>query len=148
MAVTQSTPTIREGTTDDVEAVLALWEQARSENASTPDTPEALTTLLTRSPGALLVAEHERDGFVEAIVAGWDGWRGNMYRLAVHPKHRRQGLALTLAHHAEAQLRSQGARRITALVAHEELHAVEFWTRAGYRRDTTIARFVKSLTSG
>lgn len=138
---------IREATAEDIEAVLALWSRARSENASTPDTPEALTTLLTRSPGALLVAEHEADGIVGAIVAGWDGWRGNMYRLAVDPRHRRKHVGLALAHHAEQQLRANGARRITALVAHEELHAVEFWTRAGYARDTTIARFVKSLSS-
>jgi ribosomal protein S18 acetylase RimI-like enzyme len=140
-------PTIREATTDDIQAVLDLWAQARSENASTPDTPQSLATLLGRSPGALLVAEHERDGIVGAIVAGWDGWRGNMYRLAVHPQHRRNHIALTLARHAEEQLRRQGARRITALVAHEELHAVEFWTRAGYARDTTITRFVKSLSN-
>ena len=139
------TPTIREATTDDIDAVLALWAQARSENASTPDTPESLTTLLTRSPGALLVADHEEDGIVGAIVAGWDGWRGNMYRLAVHPRHRRKHIGLALAREAEHQLRANGARRITALVAHEELHAVEFWTRAGYRRDTSIARFVKAL---
>jgi ribosomal protein S18 acetylase RimI-like enzyme len=144
MAVTTA---IREATADDIDAVLALWSQARSENASTPDTPEALTTLLTRSPGALLVAEDEHDGIVGAIVAGWDGWRGNMYRLAVDPKHRRKHIGLALAHRAEEQLKANGARRITALVAHEELHAIEFWARAGYVRDTTIARFVKTLSS-
>jgi ribosomal protein S18 acetylase RimI-like enzyme len=139
--------TIRAATENDIDAVLALWSEARSENASTPDTPAALTTLLTRSPGALLVAEHEDDGIVGAIVAGWDGWRGNMYRLAVHPRHRRKHIGLALAREAEDQLRGNGARRITALVAHEELHAVEFWIRAGYAHDMTIARFVKSLSS-
>jgi ribosomal protein S18 acetylase RimI-like enzyme len=139
--------TIRQATQDDIDAVLALWSEARSENASTPDTPEALTTLLTRSPGALLVAEDEHDGIVGAIVAGWDGWRGNMYRLAVHPKHRRKHIGLALAREAEHQLKASGARRITALVAHEERHAVEFWTRAGYARDMTIVRFVKPLSS-
>ena len=37
MAVTP--PTIREATADDSDAVLELWSQARSETASTPDTP-------------------------------------------------------------------------------------------------------------
>jgi ribosomal protein S18 acetylase RimI-like enzyme len=137
--------TIRPATSNDIPDVLELWATARSANASTPDTPESLTTLLRTSPGALLVAEHDPDGVVGAIVAGWDGWRGNMYRLAVHPAHRRRGIALELVEAAERQLERQGARRITALVAHEEAHVMEFWTSAGYARDTTIARFVKSL---
>ena len=137
--------TIRPATMDDIPDVLRLWATSRSANASTPDTPEAIEALLTASPGALLVAAHERDGLVGALVAGWDGWRGNMYRLAVHPDHRRRGIALRLVEAAERHLERQGARRITALVAHEELEAVGFWTEAGYARDTTIARFVKQL---
>jgi ribosomal protein S18 acetylase RimI-like enzyme len=144
VAVTRP-PAIRPATTADIPEVLALWAAARSANASTPDTPEAVDALLATSPDALLVAE--RDGeIVGALVAGWDGWRGNMYRLAVHPRHRRRGIALALVEDAERRLRDKGARRITALVAHEEAHAVEFWTRAGYARDLTIARFVKPLS--
>jgi ribosomal protein S18 acetylase RimI-like enzyme len=139
--------TIRPATTDDIEPVLALWSQARSENASTPDTPDAVRTLLHASPGALLVATNDTTNeIVGAVIAGWDGWRGNMYRLAVAEPQRRQGIARALVAHAEHQLRHQGARRITALVAHEELQAVGFWTKTGYARDTTIARFVKSLS--
>jgi hypothetical protein len=49
--------------------------------------------LLEDGDGALLVAE--ADGrVVGAIVAGWDGWRGNMYRLAVLPY---EPLSLTLS---------------------------------------------------
>jgi ribosomal protein S18 acetylase RimI-like enzyme len=139
-------PAIRAATTADIADVLELWSQARSANASTPDTPEALEALLSASPGALLVAaEPEADGIVGALIAAWDGWRGNMYRLAVHPHRRREGIARALVEAGERRLRTKGARRITALVAHEEVEAVGFWTEAGYARDTTIARFVKPL---
>jgi ribosomal protein S18 acetylase RimI-like enzyme len=137
---------IRPATAADIAAVLELWSQARSANASTPDTPESLEALLSASPGALLVAEHPEDeGIVGALIAAWDGWRGNMYRLAVHPQRRREGIARALVDAGERHLTSRGARRITALVAHEELEAVGFWTEAGYARDATIARFVKQL---
>lgn len=138
--------TIRPATTADIDDVLALWSTARSANASTPDTPEALQALIATSPGALLIAEDTHQGIVGALVAAWDGWRGNMYRLAVHPDHRREGIARELVRHGERHLQSRGARRVTALVAHEELEAVGFWTDAGYLRDTTIARFVKQLS--
>jgi ribosomal protein S18 acetylase RimI-like enzyme len=145
VAVSGRPPAIRPATTADIPYVLELWSQARSANASTPDTPRSLEALLSASPGALLVAQREADGIVGALIAGWDGWRGNMYRLAVHPQRRREGIARALVEHGERHLRSKGARRITALVAHEELEAVAFWREAGYARDTTIARFVKQL---
>jgi ribosomal protein S18 acetylase RimI-like enzyme len=131
---------------EDIAAVLALWSEARSANASTPDTPDGLERLLVTDPGALLVAEDAPGGaIVGAIVAAWDGWRGNMYRLAVAPAHRRRGIGLALARAGEQRLREQGARRITALVAHEEADAVALWAAAGYARDETIVRFVRSL---
>jgi ribosomal protein S18 acetylase RimI-like enzyme len=138
-------PAIRPATPADIADVLELWSQARSANASTPDTPESLEALLGASPGALLVAEQPEHEIVGALIAGWDGWRGNMYRLAVHPQCRRRGIARALVEHGERHLRGKGARRVTALVAHEEIEAVGFWTEAGYARDATIARFVTQL---
>jgi ribosomal protein S18 acetylase RimI-like enzyme len=135
---------VRAAAAADVPAVLALWARARSANASTPDTPEGLERLLADNPGALLVAEHD-GAIVGVVVAAWDGWRGNMYRLAVDPAHRRRGVAFALVRAGEAHVAARGARRVTALVAHEEADAVGLWETAGYVRDATIARFVRNL---
>lgn len=124
--------------------MLDLWRQARSEQASTADRPEDVERLIADSPAALLVAE--RDGeIVGALIAAWDGWRGNMYRLAVREDSRRQsiGLALTLA--GEDYLRRCGARRVTALVAFGDEAAASFWERAGYPLDQKIGRRVRNL---
>jgi len=130
----------------DIAAVLTLWERARSAAASTPDTPETVARLLTTGPGSLLVAERGPDGaIVGALIAAWDGWRGNMYRLAVDPAHRRAGVGLALVRAGERHLAAQGARRVTALVAHDEPDAVGLWAAAGYARDADIARFVRNL---
>src|SRR4051795_11546466 len=138
--------TIRAATAGDGPAVLALWARARSGNASTPDTPEAVERLLATGAGALLVAE--RDGaIVGALIAAWDGWRGGMYRLAVDRAHRRHGIGLALVRAGEARLAACGAPRVTALVAHEDADAVALWAAAGYARDRTIARFVRNLDS-
>jgi len=130
----------------DIAAVLALWERARSAAASTPDTPETVARLLDAGPGSLLVAERGPEGaVVGALIAAWDGWRGNMYRLAVDPAHRRTGIALALVRAGERHLAALGARRVTALVAHDEPDAVGLWAAAGYARDADIARFVRNL---
>ena len=137
---------VRPARCDDIAAVLALWERARSAAASTPDTPETVARLLDTGPGSLLVAERGPDGaIVGALIAAWDGWRGNMYRLAVDPAHRRTGVGLALVRAGERHLAALGARRVTALVAHDEPDAVGLWAAAGYARDADIARFVRNL---
>jgi ribosomal protein S18 acetylase RimI-like enzyme len=128
----------------ELHAVLALWEQARSGHASTVDRVEDVERLVADSPAALLVVE--RDGeIVGALIAAWDGSRGNMYRLAVRDGQRRQGIGLALVRAGEDYLRRCGARRVTALVAFEDEVAAGFWESAGYPTDREIGRRVRNL---
>jgi ribosomal protein S18 acetylase RimI-like enzyme len=119
-----------------------LWETSRSAASITPDTPEALEALLDRS---LLLVAVDADEIVGTLVVGWDGWRGNMYRLAVREDHRRRGIALALVEAGHEHLRSVGAPRVTALVGSEEDEATALWRAAGYERDRKIVRFVRNL---
>ena len=135
---------IRAATPSDIEAVLAVWAEARTAPARTPDVPEAVQALLERDPGALLVAEVGGE-VVGVLIAGWDGWRGNVYRLAVRPSHRLQGIARQLVEAGHERLRAQGAHRVTALVGGEEGAAHRLWRALGYQRDEFVHRFVRNL---
>jgi len=135
---------VRAATAADVDGVLALWEEARSTAARTPDTPEVVESLLERDPGALLVAESGGQ-LVGVLIVGWDGWRGNLYRLAVLPGRRREGIARELVEAGHERLRALGARRVTALVGGEEGAAVGLWRAVGYQRDEFVHRFVRNL---
>lgn len=128
----------------DVAAVLELWAQARSEHASTSDRPEDVERLVAESPAALLVAE-QGGAIVGALIAAWDGWRGNMYRLAVRDEHRREGVGLALTRAGEEYLRECGAGRVTALVAFDDEVAGGFWDAAGYPLDREIGRRVRNV---
>ena len=123
---------------------MALWEQERSGHASSSDRVDEVERLVTDSPAALLVAE--RDGaIVGALIAAWDGWRGNMYRLAVRDGFRRQGVGVALVRAGEEYLRGRGALRVTALVAFEDDVAAGFWDAAGYPQDRQIGRRVRNI---
>ena len=117
------------GGADDIAGVLALWRDA-AEPTST-DSADALAGLLRRDPGALIVAE--ADGrIVGSVIAGWDGWRGSIYRLAVAPDHRRRGLGQPVAARRRgAPARRSGVRRMHAIVVGSERPAP--W-RSGRRR--------------
>jgi ribosomal protein S18 acetylase RimI-like enzyme len=136
--------TVRMSRQDDVGSVLELWARERSGHASTPDRPEDVERLIDDSPAALLVAEREGE-IVGALIAAWDGWRGNMYRLAVSEGHRRQGVGIALTRAGEEYLRGCGARRVTALVAFDDGAAGAFWESAGYPKDREIGRRVRNL---
>jgi ribosomal protein S18 acetylase RimI-like enzyme len=129
---------------EDVRVVLELWAQARSEHATTTDRLDDVERLIEDSPAALLVAEQGEE-IVGVLIAGWDGWRGNMYRLTVREGHRRQGIGIALTRAGEEYLRSRGARRVTALVAFEDDAAGAFWDSAGYPQDQEIGRRVRNL---
>ena len=138
---------IRAARREDVGAVLAVWEQARSAAAVSRDDPAAVTRLIDHHPDTLLVAEC--DGHVVGtLVAAWDGWRGNMYRLAVLESYRRRGIGRRLVEVGHEKLRAKGARRVTALVAHSEDEAMTLWRSAGYELDEAIARLVRNLEGG
>ncbi|MGE5282169.1 MAG: GNAT family N-acetyltransferase [Chloroflexota bacterium] len=100
--------------------------------------------LVADSPAALLVAELGEE-VVGALIAAWDGWRGNMYRLAVRDGRRRQGIGTALIRAGEDYLRGCGARRVTALVACDDETAGGFWDAAGYPLDREIGRRVRNL---
>jgi ribosomal protein S18 acetylase RimI-like enzyme len=139
-----TTTIIRAACLEDCPGVLALWGRARTVHAVTPDRLTDARRLVTETPGTLLVARVEGE-IVGALIAGWDGWRGNLYRLAVHPDRRRAGIARELVRAGEASLHRRGARRITALVPFDDARAGAFWDAVGYPADDEIGRRVRNL---
>jgi ribosomal protein S18 acetylase RimI-like enzyme len=137
--------TIRTARKDDLSAVLELWREAEA-TPSLTDSLDGLNALMREASATLLVAI--ADGrIVGSIIGGWDGWRGNIYRLAVAPAHRRKGIARDLVREINRALFAKGAHRISALVEHEHAWAVNFWDSMrdlGYERDPRLIRYIAS----
>ncbi|MEV0350519.1 GNAT family N-acetyltransferase [Nonomuraea sp. NPDC050680] len=134
---------IRHGGLDDVPAVLDFWLLA-AEGTDRRDSPDKVVALIERDPEALLIAELDGE-LVGTLIAGWDGWRAHLYRLAVHPAHRRKGIATTLLAAAESRFAAFGAFRADAMVLDDNLSAHGVWAAAGYALQPTWSRWVKPL---
>ena len=74
------------------DSVLALWQKCEGVGLSDADSREGIQSYLDRNPWMSFVATVD-GSVVGAILAGHDGRRGYIHHLAVHPDHRRQGLA-------------------------------------------------------
>jgi ribosomal protein S18 acetylase RimI-like enzyme len=134
---------IRAATTADAAGVLAFWQVA-AEGTSITDDEAGVARLVTRDPDALLLAE--RAGvLIGSVIAGFDGWRCHLYRLAVHPDARRQGVARALLEAAEERFLALGGRRGDAMVLEENERARHAWRAAGYGREETWRRWTKRL---
>ncbi|MFF3615801.1 GNAT family N-acetyltransferase [Streptomyces sp. NPDC002580] len=135
---------IRAARPDDLDGVLAFWKVA-AEGTSISDDRGGVERLVDRDPEALILAE--RDGeLAGTVIAGFDGWRCHLYRLAVHPGHRRLGIGSALLAAAEERFVRLGGRRGDAMVLRRNEDAHHAWRAAGYAPEEQWRRWVKPLT--
>ncbi|MEU8788389.1 GNAT family N-acetyltransferase [Streptomyces sp. NPDC048643] len=134
---------IRAAVPEDLDAVLAFWEAA-AEGTSISDDREGVERLLARDPESLLLAERGGE-LVGAVIAGFDGWRCHLYRLAVRPDRRRLGIGSALLAAAEERFVRLGGRRGDAMVLRRNESAHHAWRAAGYAPEEHWRRWVKPL---
>jgi ribosomal protein S18 acetylase RimI-like enzyme len=135
---------IRAGAPDDLDAVLAFWKVA-AEGTSISDDRAGVERLVARDPGALILAEIDGE-LAGTVIAGFDGWRCHLYRLAVRPDRRRRGVGAALLTAAEERFVRLGGRRADAMVLTRNETAQHAWRAAGYAPEEQWRRWVKPLT--
>jgi ribosomal protein S18 acetylase RimI-like enzyme len=129
----------RRAIADDTESILQLWKAAGSVPSVT-DTPDDVCRMVAIEHAAFILALHD-DAIIGSIIAAFDGWRGNIYRLSVHPQFRRRGIGRALLAEAEKVFAQWRVKRISALVMRDHPWAMGFWQAAGYVLDDQDARF-------
>lgn len=128
---------IRQMRAADYEEVYALWLSCEGMGLNQlDDSREGIGRFLQRNPETCFVAVWETR-IVGVILAGNDGRRGYIYHTAVHPAHRKRGIASALVEAALQALERLGIHKV-ALVAFERNAAGNaFWEKIGFsvRRD-------------
>ncbi len=93
---------------------------------------------LARDGDNLLVLE-QGGQLIASVMVGYEGHRGWVNYLAVHPDHRRQGLGRLLMDVAERRLRDLGCAKVNLQVRASNKTATEFYRQVGYTVDDVVS---------
>lgn len=119
---------IRRYEAKDRATIKALW-QLTLEHAQESDRD---LTLAERNDCARLFVGEVAGVIVASVLAGHDGHRGWLHRVATHPDHRRRGYALQLIAVAEAWLKSCDVPKVNLQVRGVQPDIQAVYERAGY----------------
>lgn len=123
---------IRKMQIGDYDEVYALWLSCAGMGLNDlDDSREGIRRFLERNPESCFVAEDE-GSIVGVIMVGSDGRRGYIYHTAVHPAHRRRGIATALTEKALEALQALGINKVAMLVFKRNQEANAFWESLGF----------------
>lgn len=115
----------------DREGVMSLWDVVFPGGVAWNKSEDVISTKLSVQPELFFVAV-QADRVVGTIIAGFDGVRGWVHRLAVCPDQRRQGLASKLMRRAEFDLKKMGCSKLNLQVRASNLEVLKFYQSLGY----------------
>lgn len=115
----------------DKAGVVALWEKVFPGEAERNKPEDVIARKLTVQPDLFFVALYD-DRVAGTVIAGFDGVRGWIHKLAVHPDFRRQGLAAKLMRRAEHGLKAIGCPKINLQVRASNAGVIAFYELLGF----------------
>jgi ribosomal protein S18 acetylase RimI-like enzyme len=118
--------------------VVALWKDAFGYKAARNNPGFVIDQKIAMLDGLFFVATH-KEGIVGTVMAGYDGHRGWIYAMAVHPGHRKKGIASLLLSHAERRLASLGCVKINLQILKGNADVQRFYRANGYALEDRIS---------
>ena len=81
----------------------------------------------------------EKDGdIVASVMGGYEGHRGWINYLAVHPEHRRKGLGKKIMLEVEKRIREKGCPKSNLQVRASNNDIIAFYQAIGFKNDKVI----------
>lgn len=118
--------------------VAALWQTAFGYDTPHNRPELAIDRKLAVEDGLFFVATHGK-AVIGTLMAGYDGHRGWLYSVAVHPDYRRQGLGASLVRHGEQALIALGCLKINLQINLGNDTVVGFYEALGYGVEPRIS---------
>ena len=122
----------------DEQAVIALWSLVLPDSAPHNDPATAIRRKRTVNDDLFFVAVVE-ERVVGTAMGGYDGHRGWIYSVAVHPDCRHQGIGSALLHSVEEALIQRGCPKVNLQVRASNTQVIAFYTSLGYAVEERVS---------
>ena len=129
----------------DREQVLALWQECDLIHPKNDPQKD-----LDRKKGfgeELFLVIEEREKIIGTVMGGYDGHRGIINYLGVHPSFRGQGLGKMLLQAVEQKLKDLGCPQVNLLVWSNNSEVLTFYKKTQYSEANDIVLLRKRLIS-
>lgn len=123
---------------DHRDQVIALWEAVFGYETVHNRPALVIDKKLAVEDGLFFVAMID-DKIIGTIMAGYDGHRGWLYSVAVHPDHRKQGIGSQLVAHAERALTARGCMKINLQIVAGNESVASFYESLGYAIEPRVS---------
>jgi len=117
--------------------VIQLWKAVFAYDAAHNDPDLAIDRKLAVHDGLFFVTVLE-GVVVGTIMAGYDGHRGWLYSVAVHPDYRQHGCGAALVRHAEAALIGLGCLKINLQILGSNAKVAAFYESLGFVKEPRV----------
>ena len=120
------------------EQVIDLWESVFAYTATHNSPGLAIDKKLEIKDGLFFVALKE-EKVLGTIMAGYDGHRGWIYSMAVHPDYQKQGIGTALLSYIQDKLKNLGCLKINLQIMEGNEAVQKFYSANGYSVEQRIS---------
>jgi ribosomal protein S18 acetylase RimI-like enzyme len=122
----------------DQDGVVELWECVFPSAPAHNRPADVIRTKLGIQPELFFLAVDD-DRIIGSAMSGFDGHRGWVYAVAVHPEFRRKGIGSQLMKKAESALRAMGCPKLNLQIRAENHPVQAFYESLGYHVEDRIS---------
>ncbi len=123
---------------EDIDDICLLFRDAELDHRPEGrDSPHELARQM-EDDHIVFIGAFDGNRMVAMVLASWEGRKGWINRLAVHPDWRRQGLGARMIVLAEGALKAMGARIICCLIEDLNEPSLALFQKEGYRLSRDI----------
>lgn len=120
----------------DLDDVIALWELCDLTRPWNNPEIDIFRKLAQRDQLFLLAVKD--DQLIATVIGGYDGHRGWVNYLAVHPHFQRNGVATALIQQLEKRLIALGCPKLQLLIRQDNIDVQNFYEQLGYEEVEVI----------
>ena len=119
-------------------SVVVLWKDVFGYEDARNRPGFVIDQKIAANDGLFFVAIKKRR-VVGTVMAGYDGHRGWIYSMAVHPRHRQKGIGSAMLAYAEKRLVSMGCVKVNLQILHTNQAVQRFYQANGYAVENRIS---------